>query len=334
MKVLNITNGDGAGEVIKASVLPGDVLPWRDPMHHGPFPANATLDDLRTIRAHHLAGHGLDQIEVERDFQLRDESLRSANSYDRVILWFEHDLLDQLQILQLLDFFSTYDLKETELELICINSFPGFENFRGVGELTPTQMASLLPQSISVTSEMKALARAGWASFQSNNPRHLLEFQNKDLQCLPFLRPALLRHFEEYPSSSDGLTRTEGQLLSLVAEGIQNPNELFRRNMELETALFIGDWSTYAVIQRLCRAKLLVCDPAPFWYFAVSAEERQAFKDQRLIITAKGRAILGGDCDPANTIERDQWLGGVHIQSGYPHWVWNAEMADFVFIEI
>ncbi len=41
---LHITNGDGVGNVLDACTIAGDVLPWRDPMHHGPFPAGLDLD--------------------------------------------------------------------------------------------------------------------------------------------------------------------------------------------------------------------------------------------------------------------------------------------------
>ena len=42
---------------------------------------------------------------IERDFIERDNVLKSYGEYARVILWFEHDLYDQLQILQILNWF-------------------------------------------------------------------------------------------------------------------------------------------------------------------------------------------------------------------------------------
>ena len=72
------------------------------------------------MRADYLGGPLADgQSDVERDFDLRNEHLKAAPGYDEVILWFEHDLLDQLQILQLLDWFSTvrHGPIETEADL-------------------------------------------------------------------------------------------------------------------------------------------------------------------------------------------------------------------------
>ena len=123
MAVLNITNGDGAANVIKASSVAGDVLPWRDPMHHGPFPAGLDLPELSKVRADYLSGPGIDRDETRRGFRLRDDHLNGASRYDEVVLWFEHDLLDQLQILQLFDWFYETAFDRSKLTLICIRSF-------------------------------------------------------------------------------------------------------------------------------------------------------------------------------------------------------------------
>lgn len=42
---LHITNGDCAAEIIKASSLGGDVLPWRDPMHHVPLSTRGSYNN-------------------------------------------------------------------------------------------------------------------------------------------------------------------------------------------------------------------------------------------------------------------------------------------------
>ena len=194
MKILNITNGDGAANIIKQSTVIGDVLPWRDPMHHGPFPAELPLSELGKLRAAYLASPDADPTEIERDFQLRDQHLKASDGYDKITLWFEHDLLDQLQILQILDWFSGARIEDTILDMICVDRFPGKPGFRGIGELSPEQMASLADLRHPVTDTMLALATSGWAAFRSSDPGKLLDFLGGDLRELPFLAAALRRH--------------------------------------------------------------------------------------------------------------------------------------------
>ncbi len=142
---LHITNGDGAGSLLKTANIEGDVLPWRDTMQSGPFPRGMSLEEHSKIRAEYFSGPAMPVSDVTRDFEIRDEHLKAFKNYEEVILWFEHDLLDQLQILQILNFFSGVDLKETKLSIICINEYQGIDPFRGLGQLTPEQIETLRP---------------------------------------------------------------------------------------------------------------------------------------------------------------------------------------------
>lgn len=334
MKILNITNGDGVANVIKESSIKGDVLPWRDPMHHGPFPTQLDLCELSSLRARYLVGPDADQSGAERDFQLRDQHLKAANTYDNVTLWFEHDLLDQLQILQILDWFSEATIGDTMLDMICINNFPGEPNFRGIGQLNADQVASLSKLRRPVTDTMKKLAAAGWEAFRSSDPNNLLTFLKNDLSELPFLATALYRHFEEFPSAETGLTRTEVQLLQLISDGLGNPEKLFVQNMELEDALFIGDWPTYRTIDALCSSGLITCEPSPFIFPSFAKEKNHDFGKQRLILADAGREVVGKDKNAFGFMQRDGWLGGVKLQNEGKLWTWDHKIAQFSRREI
>ncbi|MGI9406080.1 MAG: hypothetical protein ACR2O4_06875 [Hyphomicrobiaceae bacterium] len=327
MTFLHITNGDGAANIIKASSVDGDVLPWRDTMHHGPFPPDLDLDAVSDVRAEFFSGPGLSDEDIYRDFRLRNDHLRAAARYDEVVLWFEHDLLDQLQILQLLDWFLDTDIGATKLSMICINQFTGVEPFRGIGQLDCEQMASLLDVRETVTEDQMRLARSGWRAYRSTTPTDLEAFLETELTPLPFLRSALARHLEEYPSSTAGLTRTEQQILRLVCEGVSAPGRIFADNMDFETALFLGDWGTFSRIANFGDARALLIRRTDGQSFLAPPHDRvsaEAFRAQRLEPTEQGQEIFSGQRDAWDCIDRDEWLGGVHLKTGRPIWTWDA----------
>src|SRR5512134_2295961 len=103
--MLHVTNGDAAAEAIRSIGVGGDVLVWRDVLHEGPVPAAASDVELREIRATFIARSGWGELaEVRADFARRDARLAAAlDSGEEVVLWFEGDLFDQLQLLQTLD---------------------------------------------------------------------------------------------------------------------------------------------------------------------------------------------------------------------------------------
>src|SRR6185369_11209179 len=108
--MLHITNGDTAVQTLESGGVAGDILPWRDVLHDGPVPADLSLDELSRVRARFIADCGWGEFEdVVADFESRDRTLTSFGDHGEVTLWFEHDLYDQLQLIQLLDYFANQD---------------------------------------------------------------------------------------------------------------------------------------------------------------------------------------------------------------------------------
>ncbi len=308
-------------------------------MHHGPFPEGLSLEEHSRIRVEYLSGEALAEHEKRHgksrhDFSERDETLARFQQNNEVILWFEHDLLDQLQILQLLGWFAQVDLCQTNLSMICINQFDGIPNFRGIGQLSPAQMSSLFARREKVRDKHFDTACKCWDAFCSAEPTALaglLESSVVDIDdVLPFLAAALLRHCQEFPWVTDGLSRTERQLLNLVDAGVTHPHRIFSDNMNFETCLYIGDWRTYAQLSDLCEAEtpLLAREGGqPFLYQANSSIRSAGFEQQELTLTSYGKAVLNGDTK-AN-LNRDCWLGGVNLNSEKNLWHWDDETSKF-----
>jgi hypothetical protein len=320
---LHVTNGDVAAGTLKQLLADDDVLPWRDPMVDGPFPTGLDPAATSRLRAAHLAGANLDYDQVLRDFTLRDEHLAAASRYREITLWFEHDLLDQLQILQILDRLAGADLAGTRLSMICIDSFPGIDPFRGLGQLDAAQMATLLGKVSAVTAQQLELARDGWAAFRSPDPRDIETMLRRDLRPLPYLGAALDRHLQEFPSTSDGLGRTDRQLLRLVAQGVARPARLFAENTALETTLFLGDWALYRHVADLCSTRQPFLSASPYGAFRGPLDpdlSTEDFRRQELSLTACGRRVLASEADASEFRDIDCWLGGVHLAQGRPIW--------------
>src|SRR5947209_6066525 len=96
--MLHITNGESVTGTFRQVRFPGTYLAWNDVLHDGPVPQTDTLSDLSDIRAQALAGFGCGDYEKLRaGFTARDQTLAGFRQHQDVVLWFEHDLYDQLQ---------------------------------------------------------------------------------------------------------------------------------------------------------------------------------------------------------------------------------------------
>src|SRR5580765_6226146 len=105
--MLHITNGDAVLDGFRSGQIPGQHLAWFDPLHDGPVPDTPSLEELSDVRARALADFGWGSYnEIRQRFLTRDGTLAQFREHDETVLWFEHDLYDQLQLIQLLDWFS------------------------------------------------------------------------------------------------------------------------------------------------------------------------------------------------------------------------------------
>src|SRR6185503_7667307 len=126
-------NCDCSADIARKANLPGEHLAWREALVCGPTPGGLSEDDWRRLRAQHLADeYDLAVHESEQELRRQDEALSKFSEHEEVVLWFEHDLFCQIHLVYLLNWFALRDLGPTKLSLICIDRFPGVDNFRGL----------------------------------------------------------------------------------------------------------------------------------------------------------------------------------------------------------
>jgi hypothetical protein len=326
--MLHVTNGDSAGGSLKQSGVPGEVMAWRDVLHEGPVPAGVSPEELRPLRARFIADMGWSAYEdALGGLAARDAALADCGAHDEVVLWFEHDLYDQLQLLQILDFFAGRDLGATRLSLISLDSHPQIMPFYGLGQLTPEQLAALFPTRRPVTDDQLRLGRGAWQAFRAPDPAALEALLATDTSALPFLQGALTRHLEEFPSVEDGLARSERQILEVVDAGERTPGPLFRACIAREERPFMGDASFFDRVRTLSRG------PHPLLQVAGRGDgaftlppdwsDTASFQAQELALTSTGCAVLAGEADWVGLTDIDRWLGGVHLHGQDAQWRWN-----------
>ncbi|HMU61268.1 MAG TPA: hypothetical protein PKA66_05750 [Gemmatimonadales bacterium] len=305
---LHITNGDAAAERILAAGVGGSVLPWRDVLHEGPVPAGLPLDELTAVRAEFIGGAGWqDQEQALAGLRWRDAMLAGFRAYAEVVLWFEHDLYDQLQLLQALDWFGATDLGPVRLSLINPAEFLGMQSAERIRDLFAARRA--------VTTDALDLAAAVWAEFRSPDPTALALRAGDPTRALPHLSSALTRLLEEYPGAADGLSRSERQILHALADGPLTIPRLFRAaHVEREDAEFLGDLVFGWQVERLAAATV-----PPLRY----REPEQ----QEVELTLAGGDALAGRFDHVEVNGVDRWIGGVHLEGRRVPWRWSRERA-------
>lgn len=331
--MLHIHNGDSSADTARQSSLPGEHFAFREALIEGPTPAGVEGVEWRIVRARHLwSAYGVDLNECGRELLAQEMKLASFDQHDEIVLWFEHDLSCQVHLIYLLDWFGKQARESTKLSMICINEFPGKEDFRSLGDLSPEQLASLFPARREVTNVLMGLAASAWRAYCSPDPTDIEKVLQTDTSPLPFLEAALRAHLERFPATRNGLGRIENRALELVNGGLDNFADLFPRFGDTEPIYGLGDAQFWLALRRVSEARqpLLTiagiesCEPGQ------RALTPEIVQNAKFEITKLGESSRKGIADFVALNGIDLWLGGVHLDDKNNLWRWDEQSRTIV----
>ncbi|HEY8456905.1 MAG TPA: hypothetical protein VIL34_15040 [Actinopolymorphaceae bacterium] len=337
---LHVTNGDTTVDVLRSAGLGDPILPWRDVLHEGPVPAARSDAELRRIRAAFLAGvptetsadagasatadtptpastldtraHGF--ATILREFEARDRLLHDhANAGSEIVLWFEADLYDQLQIIQILDRLRRLGTPPERLSLVCVGEYPGVAHFGGLGQLAPGDLLKLRDDQVSVTQEALDIATYAWEAFTAPDPSGLAEIARISSPVLRHLGEAFGRLMQEYPWTSDGLSLTQRRLLLAVEAGPCTAGDAFRELGRRERRPYLGDVWCFSILEGLTTARRPL----------ITLGEGEQFADRSVTLTDTGHEVLAGRVNHVEINGIDRWIGGVHLTDTGPVWTYD-----------
>ena len=296
----------------------GDFLEYSDALCQGPVVDDpAWLDRRADFLAHGYGpaiGRSRDQI---ADGLARAEAdLRAAAArYDRVVLWFEHDSYDQLNLSRCLAQFA--ETPPRRLEMVTLEHYPGAMRFIGLGQLPPEALRLLWNHRAQVTQAQVRAGQTVWHLLRRPDPTPLAAAAASGLTELPYLARAVRRHCQELPWTIDGLGLTERLILQLLGEQPHSIGETFRDLMlEREPLPWLGDLMLGSIVDAMKHVS------QPVFTAAFDTDDRRWFQE-RLTITPLGRAVLAGEVDWLSLAPPERWLGGVCIRADQPCWRWD-----------
>jgi len=292
------------------------VLAWEDVLHDGPVPV-AGPAELRRVRSEHLAARGWgERSDIEGRMAARDRLLEEY-AQDQYVLWFEADMYDQLQLVQVLDVLRRLDVDPMQMTLVSVGEYRGIAHFGGLGELRPGQLAPLAHEGQRLTTDALGLAAAAWAAFTAPDPGGLAAITQARSPELRYLGEAFARLCEEYPSRTDGLSLTQRRILMAATEGEAPAAQVFKLVWYAERRPFLADAVCWVQIQGLadCPAPLLEIDDLGL-----------PFRQRRVRLTPAGDQVLAGRLDHVRRNGIDRWIGGVHLAGHSTPWRYDERL--------
>ena len=268
---------------------------------------------LRRARTRHAPGTHWSDFCVRRRSVTRARRdlglVEFCQHCETVELWFDPDPNDQLQLVWLLDHFSSHPEIVARLRLRIVD----FDLIMP----TPEELGRLkvwASKSPGMSSRRQALT---WQAYRAPTPEPCFDLLGRDLSALPLLRPALFDLLEELPSRATGLGATEMRLLELIARGYERTNALFHLRGLRRRRVF-NAWEIGSLLEGLAHGPT-TGRRGPRRRAAHTRDERtngdrdEAYKRSRLSLTEFGKAIVAHQEDFSRHNPIDRWWGGTRL---------------------
>lgn len=335
MLTLHVTNGDVAASGLARSGLPGDVLSWRDILHDGPVLHDRDATAFRRARAEFLASRGwANAEEVIVDLEDRDARLDGLTPADEAVLWFEPDLFDQLQLIQVLARLAAKPADQRpRITIVPADLF--------LGPLLPEKFAPLFAMRREVRDADLQHGVDAWDAFTSSEPTALMAmaerfdreitkrtYASSDDVRLPYLASSLRRILEEYPDAGHGLSRSERQICEALAPGEITLSKLYRTSHQsAESWIWMGDWSFAWYVERLSDgAQPLILHGNGTRVIPPQRDrDARSFWERTVKLTPFGQEIVRERADAVKVNGVDRWIGGVHLTRAND-WRWDGRV--------
>lgn len=299
---LHIVNGDNVAEGLQQAGLGGVTVVYADVLHEGPVPPDDDPADFRALRARYLtAGGGPSHDDAQRHLAAWEEHVARLVDFDEVVLWYEHDLFDQLLLVRLLSWWDRH-APGTAPSLVSPADYLGMQ--------TAAQLVALFDAREPSSRTQLAVAAEAWRAITASEPVELVRLLPPGrTAALPHLAGAVRRLLEEYPSPYGGLGRTERQILEILVQSPLTSSDLFRASARREERVFMGDSTFFLRLDRMCGARRPLV--------------RRSSENGPVEITGHGRRVLRGELDDVAVNGIDKWIGGVHLTPDNV-WRWNG----------
>lgn len=306
--MLHIVDGDAGLEILKRAQIPGRFLSWLDVLHDGPMPAELVLEDRALVRASFIAACGWETMQEAREkFSQRNQSFAKARHDEPLTLWFNAEMFDQLQLLEILENLH-YHQRFEDVFLV--------QTPQSITMMSREAITELYQNRQPLHRQDLASAKQVWDAFTADTPEALATCAAEPHAGFPFLKDAIKRFCLEFPSLENGLSQTEQRTLEMIAEGVHGVVDLFRTNCRRETVPYMGDASYWLRLADLTTQPhaLACCESGEAFFQPHNHPPEKSFRNQRLNLTRDGEATLQAKQDCIKLRGIDHWLGGVHLQ--------------------
>ncbi|NNF19792.1 MAG: DUF1835 domain-containing protein, partial [Flavobacteriaceae bacterium] len=249
---LHITNGDSFTQRLQELDLKGDIITWREMLCEGKTETNVGSEAFWKTRFEFLhKNYNVSKSWFVEKTLKEYRSLCNHKQQDQIILWFEHDLYCQINMLAVLSWLKTHR-RHAEISMVRTSIDPETSQLTSLNKLSNEKLLSLFSSRKVLSQDDIEYADYVWQLYCSDNPIRLENITDSDHFSFEYLSDALKAHLKRFPTIKNGLNEIENRILEVsLLEKPKSKKALLTNLLETQTLYGFGDTQYERVITSL-----------------------------------------------------------------------------------
>ena len=241
--ILHITNGDSTTNYLKKLRFSGEFITWREMLCEGKTTTDVGSESFWKNRFEFLKSSYKVTKHKFINYTLKEyRNLCNKKSTDEIVLWFEHDLFCQINMIAVISWLKRYR-KGYHITLVCSGKVKGTNRLKGLGELTEKQLQDHYKKRVTLTQDDIEYADYIWQLYCSDSPLRLETVYKFDpMSPFQYLASAIEAHIRRFPSMENGLNAMENNILKTANNfSFKTTNELVGKLLRDNEVYGFGD---------------------------------------------------------------------------------------------
>lgn len=215
---MHITNGDILTEKLRTLKLQGDIITWREMLCEGKTETNVGSESFWKTRFEFLNKNYKISKSWFIDKTLKEyRTLCNHKQEDHIVLWFENDLFDQINMLAVISWLKTHR-PYAQISLVSGDEEVKTDKLLGLGSLNDDQLRKVFNNRTLLTQDDVEYADYVWQLYCSDNPIRLENLKDFDSFQFAHLSGAIEAHLLRFPTIKNGLNAVENNILKLAID--------------------------------------------------------------------------------------------------------------------
>lgn len=241
--ILHITNGDTTTNYLKKLNFSGEFITWREMLCEGKTTSDVGSEDFWKNRFDFFKTSYKISKKKFIDYTVKEyRNLCNKKGQKEIVLWFEHDLFCQINMLAVISWLKRYR-KGYQVSLVCAGKLKGSNKMFGLSDLNSKQIHQHYKNRIELKQDDIEYADYIWQLYCSDSPLRLeTVYKFNPMSPFQYLTTALELHLQRFPSIKNGLNTIENTILKTTLHyKPTSKNQLVNKLINNEESYGFGD---------------------------------------------------------------------------------------------